>query len=267
MKKFISILAIAVTMFAVNASVANAQNWDDFNYKLAKTHTTEYIEKGDDAYRMGRYNEAMNHYKQARYYNDYKGHTVIPAYEIDRKMDRCADAMRNGRRSEPARRDRDEKISDGAALAVIGGALLGGIIASAVSNNKAKKAEVNTGSLIDVRYNGLSYQTTNANKSRILSIRNEFDYTVVELEYYDTNDNHYLSINRDTYLKDNRNGSKYSLIDADNISVKNSTYVAAGRSHTFRLYFERLSSNSTDIDLIEPGTSSWKFYHVPVRNY
>lgn len=268
MKKFIAIIAIMAAMFTVNATTANAQmNYDDINYRIAKSHTTEYIQKGDDAYRMGRYQEAMDHYKRAREYNSFRGHTIVPSYDIESKMDRCANAMRGGNRTEqPSHRHHRGTET---AAAVVGGVLLGGILASVLggdskSNGKEAAASNDDNTLCEVTSNGISYSTTSANKyCRVLSVKNEFDYTVVEMEFIDAKADHTISIDRTTYLKDRNSGAKLSLKDVENIAVKGSTSVAAGDSHVFRLYFDR--TNGTEVDVIEPGTSSWKFYHVPVK--
>lgn len=281
MKKFISMIALVATMLTTNATVANAQNYDDFNYRLAKSHTTEYIQKGDDAFRMGHYTQAMDEYKRARHYNEYKGRPVIPEHEIDRKMDRCADAMRRSSslsRPEAARPaaarpvtprpHHNEEISD-AAAAVAGVALLGGLIAAVASSNDNSEAPANNNvsTLVDVTCNGLSYTTTAANTGcSILSVKNEFDYTVVELEFINSARNSTtLRIDKNTYLKDRSNGEKLSLRDVEGISVKGSTRVDGGDSHVFRLYFDRISDRCSEVDLVESNSSSWKFYHVPVR--
>lgn len=270
MKKFITLFAIVAALFTVNTTAADAQiKYDEINYTLAKTHTMDHIQNGDDFYRMGRYQDAMNEYKSARSYNNYKGTTIVPAREIDDKMDRCADAIRRGNRPEPARRDRNEKASNTAA-AVIGGVILGGIIAAAVSSNKSSannnsSSSYDPSSLKRTSSNGMSYSTVKANNScRILSVRNEFDYTVVEMEFRDFSKDSRISINKDTFVKDAYSGQKFFLRDVENIGVKATTYVAAGDSHIFRLYFDRINSRCSDIDIIEPGTSYWKFFNVPV---
>jgi len=273
MKKFISMIALVATMFTVNATVANAQNYDDFNYRLAKDHTIEYIQKGDDDFRMGHYQAAMDNYKRARHYNEFKGRPVVPEYEINHKMDRCADAMRNHSAHRPdAYPHRHEEVSSTAA-AVAGAALLGGLVAAVTSNNnnsQAAPANVNNNndnSLVDVTRNGLSYTTTAKNVScSILSVKSEFDYTVVELEFINTSNRATnLTLDKNTYLKDRANGGKLPLVNVEGISVKGSTPVAGGDSHVFRLYFDRISNSCSEVDLVESNTSSWKFYHVPVQ--
>lgn len=268
MKKFISMIALVAAMFTFNTTVSYAQiQWKDVNHTIKKTHTLDYIKAGDDAYRMGNYMEAMEKYKNAREYNEQRGYNIVPPREIEHKMDRCAEAMRHeNHRVRPGHR---EQIS-GTTAAVTGAAILGGIIAAAVSdnsNNNSVPANNYNNSLRDVRYNGLSYSTTAENRNcNILSVKSEFDYTVVEMEYINPSENHSLRIDKDTYIKDRFTGNKLYLRDVQGIGVKNYTPVIAGDSHVFRLYFDRINNRCSEIDVIEPTqTSSWKFYHVPVK--
>lgn len=271
MKKFISMIALVAAMFTINTTVTNAQtHWNNINHTIKKTHTLDYIKEGDDAYRMGQYKEAMDYYKRAREYNEHGGYTIVSPREIDHKMDRCAEAMRYGNnRVRPAHH---ESVS-GATAAVAGAAILGGIIAAAVSDNSnhnnnnynAPANNMNNG-LRDVTYNGLSYSTTADNFScNVLSVKSEYDYTVVELEYIVPDRNTRIIIDKDTYIKDRFTGNKLYLRDVQGIGVKNYTPVMAGDSHVFRLYFDRISIRCAEIDLIEPGQSAWKFYHVPTK--
>lgn len=239
MKRIIAIVTIVLTALTVGTSVASAQNYDDFNYKLAITHTTEYIQKGDDAYRMGKYEEAMEHYKRARSYNTFKGKPVVPEKDIEGKMDRCADAMRRAR-SEAARREQYDRAQS----------------SNQSSNNRRK-----------VTSYGLSYMTTAANeKCRILSVKCDNDYTAIDFEFNNDNRPTTVAIDRNTFVLDSKSGRKYSLIRCANIThTQSDTPVQAGVSHVFTLYFEPLRGGCDEIDIIEPGSSSWKFYFVPVK--
>ena len=277
MKKFFAIVALAAAMFTVNSSVANAQNWDDFNYRLKVTHTKDYIQKGDDEFRMGQYEKAMDSYKRAREYNEYKGHTVVPAQEIERKMDRCAEAIRFGYRPSSSRR---EEVSDAGAI-VAGVAILGGIIANAVSSKKEAPAQAapaqaakptqavqtsNSNALCEVACNGLVYTTKADNKAcRVRSIKNEGDFTVVEMQYFNLN-NHSTDvwINADTYLKDRNANRIYSPCKFEAIYSDKKLNVMPSDSHIFRIYYDRISDECSQVDVIEPGSSNWKFYNVPV---
>lgn len=252
MKKFITMIALVAAMFTVNTTVANAQmNYDEVNYKIHRTHTLEYMEKGDDAYRVGKYNEAMEAYKNARYHNKFKDGTIVPPSEIDRKMDRCADAMR-----------REENMRRVEAIAASNRSVARPVAVAA----RPTAATNDANALCEVTRNGLTYTTTAANTGcSIVSVKSECDYTVVEMEFINTGSRATtISINKDTFLKDRINGVKYSLREVEGIGV-NASPVESGESQVFRLYFNRISNSCSEVDVIEPGTSSWKFYHVPVR--
>lgn len=271
MKKFISIIALVAAMFSINTPVSNAQtHWGDINHTIKKTHTLDYIKSGDDAYRMGNYKEAMEAYKNAREYNEHRGYNIVPPRDIERKMDRCAEAMRRENRGYSGRH---ESVS-GTTAAVAGAAILGGIIAAAVSDNSnhnnsrsaAPAVSNNNGGLRDMSHNGITYSTAAANNNcYILSVKSDLDYTVVEMEYIAQGKNTTIMLDKDTYIKDRFTGNKLYLRDVQGISTKVNTAVSADDSHVFRLYFDRINSNCSEIDLIEPGTSSWKFYHVSVK--
>ncbi len=255
MKKQITLIALIAAMFTANATVANAQmDYDKINYRLAETHTKEYINKGDDAYRMGNYKEAMDFYKKAREYNTFKGKPVVPERDIDQKMDRCGAAIRNGSDQE-TRRNREE------ASAIID-ALFGlGKDKSSRSSSSSPASGVRK-----VTYNDLTYITTvNNSFCHILGVTSDRNGTVVEMEYLNLEKDDRIKIDKNTYIKDTSTGMKLMLQEVENITTRDYMPVECGDAHVFRLYFQRLSNNCTEIDIVEPGSSSWKFYHVPVN--
>lgn len=250
MKKLFAIAALVAAMFTVNATEANAQsnlNWSNtkaVNHRIHEVHVKDYLNKGDDEYRLGHYEAAMEAYKNARYHNTID-ELIVPARVIDQKMDRCADAMRRESRRD-SWRDNGRSWRDAPVRPV-----------SYNTNND----------LVDVRSNGMFYTTTATNREcRILSVKSEFNYTVVEMEFvnYD-NRSTTIHINGDTFLKDRNTGARYSLNEAKGISINTRTTVYSGESQVFRLYFNRVSGGCRSVDLVEPGTSDWKFYNVPVR--
>lgn len=256
MKKFISVIALVAAMFTVNTTVSNAQvKWgEETNIRIHEVHTHDYINKGDDLFRMGKYAEAMAAYKQAREYNTYKGKIFVPVHEIDRKMDRCAEAMRRAERAE-----RIERIERAIPTRAIPARALPTRNVPAMNN----RHEENT--LRDVTFNGLSYSTMSDNVNcHILGVSSRMDYTVVELEYITPSQNGRIILDKDTYLKDRNTGRKIFLRNVEGINTRNYTYVSAGESHVFRLYFDRISDKCSEVDLIESASSNWKFYHVPV---
>ena len=252
MKKFATILAIAIA-FIFSATSANAQshlNWNDnkaLNHRIHEVHVNDYLNKGDDEFRLGHYEAAMKAYKSAREHNNID-ENIVPNRVIDQKMDRCADAMRRANSRDTWRDNSRDTWRN----------------ARPVSYNTSSNRGMND--LVEVRSNGMFYNTIAANREcRVLSVKNEFNCTVVEMEYINpSNVDNYISINSDTYLKDRNNGVKYSLRDADGIGTK-SIKVYPGESHIFRLYFNRVSGSCRSVDIVEEGRSSWKFYNVPMR--
>ena len=187
---------------------------------------------------------AMEAYKNARYHNTID-ELIVPARVIDQKMDRCADAMRRESRRDSWRNN-----------------------SNTWRNAPARPVSYNTYSdLVDVRSNGMVYTTTANNRGcRVLSVKNEFNYTVVEMEFINNGCRSInISIDGDTYLKDRNTGARYSLNEAKGIRINASTNIYSGESQVFRLYFNRISGGCRSVDIVEPGTSDWKFYNVPVR--
>ena len=250
MKKLFAIAALVAAMFTVNSTEANAQshlNWNDtkaVNHRIHEVHVKDYLNKGDDEYRLGHYEAAMEAYKNARYHNTID-ELIVPARVIDQKMDRCADAMRRESRRD-SWRDNGRTWRD----------------------TPARPVSYNTNSdLVDVRSNGMVYTTTATNRGcRVLSVKSEFNYTVVEMEFINNGSRSTnISIDGDTYLKDRNTGARYSLNEAKGIRINANTNIYSGESQIFRLYFNRVSGGCRSVDIVEPGTSDWKFYNVPMR--
>ena len=253
MKKLFAIAALVAAMFTVNATEANAQshlNWNDtkaVNHRIHEVHVKDYLQKGDDEFRLGHYEAAMKAYKSAREHNNID-ENIVPNRVIDQKMDRCADAMRRERE----RNNNTWRSSSD----------------NTWRNAPARPVSYNTSNdLVDVRSNGMSYTTLAANRNcRVLNVKSEFNYTVVEMEYVNNGRNcDRITIDRDTYLKDRNTGVRYSLRDTDGIGVNNSVVVYPGDSQIFRLYFNRVGGGCRSVDIVEQGSSSWKFYNVPMR--
>lgn len=73
----------------------------------------------------------------------------------------------------------------------------------------------------------------------------------------------WCSINSDTYIS--ANGTQYKLVRAEGISITPQVTYYNGYNITFRLYFPPIPSTTTQIDLIEPGSSSWKLYGIQLQ--
>ncbi|MBO7220809.1 MAG: trypsin-like peptidase domain-containing protein [Alistipes sp.] len=74
----------------------------------------------------------------------------------------------------------------------------------------------------------------------------------------------YCSIDRETYIT--TSGEHYKLTKAEGIKYyPEKTYIPSGQSLTFTLYFPPISNLTTNISLIEPGDSDWKFYGINLK--
>ena len=108
MKKLFAIAALVAAMFTVNVTEVNAQSTLDgsdykaVNHRIHEVHVKDYLNKGDDEYRLGHYQAAMDAYKSAREHNNID-ENIVPNSLIDQKMDRCADAMRRDSRRDSYR--------------------------------------------------------------------------------------------------------------------------------------------------------------------
>ena len=108
MKKLFAIAALVAAMFTVNVTEVNAQSTLDgsdykaVNHRIHEVHVKDYLNKGDDEYRLGHYEEAMKAYKSAREHNNID-ENIVPNNVIDQKMDRCADAMRRDKNKDDRR--------------------------------------------------------------------------------------------------------------------------------------------------------------------
>ncbi|MDD6002029.1 MAG: hypothetical protein PUC50_07555 [Bacteroidales bacterium] len=92
--------------------------------------------------------------------------------------------------------------------------------------------------------------------------------TVVELSNTNKKNGTYylwITIDKDTYI--NVNGKKYFLTKAEGIGINpDKTYFYAfDQAKDFALYFPPIPKSTTKMDLIEPGTSDWKFYDIQLK--
>ena len=68
----------------------------------------------------------------------------------------------------------------------------------------------------------------------------------------------------DTYII--ANGIQYKLTRTDGINISPQVTYYNNKDVTFTLYFPPIPSKTTQIDLIEPGTSDWKLYGIMLNN-
>lgn len=76
-------------------------------------------------------------------------------------------------------------------------------------------------------------------------------------------DHAWCSIDSDTYIF--ADGKQFKLVRAEGIGVSPQVTYYDYKSVIFTLYFPPIPSTATQIDLIEPGTSSWKLYGIRLQ--
>jgi len=253
------------------SGVAMAQNnYDAFNRRLAEEHCRDYMDKADDYYRQGKYRDAEYYYKESRKESRrYNGNYFSDKYYND-KLDKCEYAIRNGKTREQADDEATDALADALVELFSGGKSKNNSSSNSSSSNRSSSNNNNeNATLQEVNYRGMHYSTLSTNKStRILRVDCYDTQTIVELEYTNlTNGTQYLTINRDTYIKDRTSNSsrKIQLQRTEEIPYagsSNKRSVQAGDSHVFRLYFGALPESCQEIDLVEPDKSIWKFYHI-----
>ncbi len=110
------------------------------------------------------------------------------------------------------------------------------------------------------------YRTTSDNREcKIIKVETNSDETKVYFECeFEGIYGEWCSISRDTYIE--ANGTTLKMKTAQGISYSpDYTYYNGNRTIWFTLTFPALPRNSTKFNLIEPGSSSWKFYDVKAK--
>ena len=87
-------------------------------------------------------------------------------------------------------------------------------------------------------------------------------YTAIEIRSKYTN-YAWCTIDAGTYIS--ANGSQLKLTRAEGINISPQVTYYNNKAVTFTLYFPPIPSATTQIDLIEPGTSSWKLYGIKLQ--
>lgn len=113
-----------------------------------------------------------------------------------------------------------------------------------------------------------SVRSTIAERAKIKSVTLGHDYTAIEIISNNQSGNKYYqwcNIDRNTYIM--VNGTRYTMTKAEGIKIApDKTYFSyAGQDITFTLYFPKIPSSATSIDLIESTDSEWKFYGIKIR--
>lgn len=130
-------------------------------------------------------------------------------------------------------------------------------------NNNSSSSSTNIQNEI-IHKDNPSYKTLaqNITIKRVIVTNKE---TIVELSVTNRFYNGWIQIYRNTHLKV---GSEiYDLMDCEGIELApKKTYISrVGETRSFTLYFLPIPKSTTKMDLIEPGTSDWKFYDIQLQ--
>lgn len=103
---------------------------------------------------------------------------------------------------------------------------------------------------------------TDAKDLTITKVSITDSYTAIQIRSKFTN-YPWCCIYADTYIT--ANGRQYKLTRTDGINISPQVTFYNNKDVTFTLYFPPIPSTTTQIDLIEPGTSSWKLYGIKLQ--
>lgn len=107
-----------------------------------------------------------------------------------------------------------------------------------------------------------SVSRTDAKDLTIMSISLTDSYTAIQISSRYTN-HAWCCIYADTYIT--ANGRQYKLVRTEGINISPQVTYYNYKDITFTLYFPPIPSTTTQIDLIEPGTSDWKLYGIKLQ--
>lgn len=107
-----------------------------------------------------------------------------------------------------------------------------------------------------------SVSKTDAKDLTITSISLTNSYTAIEIRSRFTN-YAWCCIYPDTYIS--ANGRQYKLVRTEGINISPQVTYYNYKDITFTLYFPPIPTTTTQIDLIEPGTSVWKIYGIQLK--
>lgn len=109
-------------------------------------------------------------------------------------------------------------------------------------------------------------QNYNSQSTKIEKVTISDSYTAVQFRYKNLYQvGGWCSINKNTYIV--VNGQRYPMTRAEGIKISPSqtTFSRWGEELTFTLYFPKIPSSATSMDLIESVDSSWRFYGIDIR--
>ena len=126
-------------------------------------------------------------------------------------------------------------------------------------NNITSYTSGNTSSGGERTINYPSVSTKAAKDLTVTRVTMTNSYTAIEIRSKFTN-YAWCNIASDTYIS--ANGNQLKLVRAEGINISPQVTYYNYKDVTFTLYFPPIPSTATQIDLIEPGTSSWKIYGI-----
>lgn len=133
---------------------------------------------------------------------------------------------------------------------------------SSQGNSSTSYNSGNTSSSSEKTINYPSVSTNVAKDLTVTRITLTNSYTAVEIRFKFTN-YAWCNIASDTYIS--ANGNELRLVRTEGINISPQVTYYNYRDITFTLYFPPIPSTTTQIDLIEPGTSSWKIYGIKLQ--
>lgn len=130
---------------------------------------------------------------------------------------------------------------------------------SSQGNNSTSYTSGNFSSRGEKTINYPSVSTKAAKDLTVTRVTLTNSYTAIEIRSKFTN-YAWCNIASDTYIS--ANGNQLKLVRAEGITISPQVTYYNYKDVTFTLYFPPIPSTATQIDLIEPGTSSWKLYGI-----
>lgn len=114
-----------------------------------------------------------------------------------------------------------------------------------------------------------AYGDNSGNQSFISKIENGENVTKVTFKYVSNSPTQRIGIQSTTYIVDLLTQEKYGLVDASNINImdqNNKSYKDIGEGiWEYILFFERLSDDTKNIMIIEPG--GWEYKDIVLKPY
>ena len=129
-------------------------------------------------------------------------------------------------------------------------------------NNITSYTSGNTSSGGERTINYPSVSTKAAKDLTVTRVTMTNSYTAIEIRSKFTN-YAWCNIASDTYIS--ANGNQLKLVRAEGINISPQVTYYNYKDVIFTLYFPPIPSTATQIDLIEPGTSSWKLYGIKLQ--